>query len=752
MAFGGEVKVDGMMVDGELVNGGDGEEFGLGKEEETEDDDENYIGLKPKIPFKERADPFVVPDDKKFAKIENYFASLLRSPSLTIEDILEGTFDSHEISLITPHSGPLDIVNWQRRNARRYYENLDTRFGGHPDTLAFKMACLYFGFPVEPLRMGTLPFDLPLDSDPLDTKRDAPYADPLAFLKKYEYEDEGDILGLRGGGADSWIPATPKPKKKKKPGVRAEKAVQEITPEGHEMDIDWDDDSFAVNVTTPTPRSAKRSTGNPTSSVGDGPTNIFGRLPTPSSDNGRQTPGSQRPKSQDALDSLFKDSKNTRDEANRMRELRDRSFSSVHSIFTNPLKPVMPLHGPPLESIIKTGPGMPGVSIAMMTPTEMLQLQREVHSLRFQLLDRTRECPYADCDRYFTFADGEGLDRHVREDHSVLRCFLCDKNEHLLPYYDAEQIKQHFVKEHVSDILETFGGTNTRGISTAQAVKQQDPATSEEEESSEMSSDSEGTQQEEKKNKKKKKKKGNKQRLQKQERLQQRLRKEHQKLERHLEETRLRQKKAQETVASQTPWQLAVDGLKNENSRHEQAPDSANQAKTPATTASKAQASGWGAALTPGRRRRAAPVAAAAAAAAAAATPKTVAAPAQELPGSEEPFDIFAVRNPKPGTWQEDALWIQRAMQKPVAQAVGGAAKRKRATNIDAASGSDVYEYSERSAVTDPVADLDPASPAKKHRTVKTPGSAPPPPTPVAFARQAQSTSVTTSSSSEGDS
>jgi len=158
-----------------------------------------------------------------------------------------------------------------------------------------------------------------------------------------------------------------------------------------------------------------------------------------------------------ALDALFMHSGNTLGDAARRRILRDRSFKTPTSIFTNPLKPVMPLYGPPLESIIKTGPGVPGVSIAMMTPTEMLRLQREVHSLRSQLLDRTRECPYLDCDQYFTYSDGDGLDRHVREEHNILRCFLCPKEANLLPYYNLDKIKDHFVREHVNDILETYG-------------------------------------------------------------------------------------------------------------------------------------------------------------------------------------------------------------------------------------------------------------------------------------------------------
>lgn len=174
---------------------------------------------------------------------------------------------------------------------------------------------------------------------------------------------------------------------------------------------------------------------------------------TPFAPKGKDTSKGLNAKEKAALDYAFRNSKNTPTEAARAKDLRDRTFTEATSIFTNPLKPVMPLSGPPLESIIKTGPSMPGVSIAMMTPTEMLRLQQEVHSLRFQLLDRTRVCPYADCDRYFTFSDGAGLDQHIREEHSVLRCFFCDKNANLLPYYDTDKIKEHFITEHLGDIL-----------------------------------------------------------------------------------------------------------------------------------------------------------------------------------------------------------------------------------------------------------------------------------------------------------
>ncbi|KAI0188152.1 hypothetical protein EV127DRAFT_434807 [Xylaria flabelliformis] len=865
MAFVGDIEMDDVVADDELLP-------------ITDSDSETYSSDE-----EERLAPLVRHKDEKFQKIESYFFSLLRTPGVSIDDILQGTFDDHEITLITPQSGPPDLVDWQRRNAHRYYENLETRFKGATDTLAFKLTCLYFGFPVEPLRMGTLPFLLPPDPEPLDAKKAAFNADPLAFLNKYNTEEkfvyDESILSLRGGGGAS---KDEKEKEKKKRQIRQKinKAIREVTPKGDEMDFDWISEptskkfkpstsnsaaqlriygwqgaintslnyvDFVATVDRLTSSSKDRSISveiwqvsplklvqtvsgtlyhsvtNPPGgdqiwelvqkyfgqgedqkhacfvrSADDGEATVFDRpggyqprrsergfvqientakkdvaymkipqgiipehkphqfsaeytramqvlfptgmphawvlyqhgfigatyqyldppgglweqvidsghewssIPTisftldtidsdvtpvivPGAFTSRKLPelerkdfkltnsftdsrglgkvfkavelsvknvnlkkecsgfevwcpaaefkdvtqqpahipftgnmaslkslegwqallgsgvvpdggfalvvrpvyktyrlqkftddkkvvdlqlnnydlaqfrsfvrnrlyghfnykkfshvivlratnqesfqaeltisrdtteeqwqwirrnivepeltvsvenlgnewsiqenswgpryaaGSVQAKlatesskadfekssspipdefsDHESVNSLFKDSWEG-NEAERMRLLRDRTFTSVNSIFTNPLKPVMPLHGPPLESIIKTGPSMPGVSIAMLTPTEVLRLQHEVHSLRFQLLDRTRECPYADCNRYFTFDDADGLDKHVREDHYVLRCFLCDKNKHLFPYYSTDQIKKHFVSEHVDDILTAYG-------------------------------------------------------------------------------------------------------------------------------------------------------------------------------------------------------------------------------------------------------------------------------------------------------
>ncbi|KAI0430104.1 hypothetical protein F5Y09DRAFT_356292 [Xylaria sp. FL1042] len=939
MEFPEEMEVDTVMADDELFSDSDGINLEI---TEQGNEDETITILQPKTPFKERADALISFKHEKFQKVENYFSSLLSTSGLPIDSIIEGTFDDHEITLITPHAGPPDIVRWQMRNAQRYHENLETKFKGHTDTLAFKLACLYFGLPVEPLRSGTTSFLSLPDPGPLE-KEVAPKPNPLKFLEQYSNEDEPvpreKILSLRGGGdfllneidnIVTYNPTDPFFQSKgstKRPTALDELAIDEVvrhsrrvipdaTPKirlyGWQGAVDttlrygdfvssvdklisnWDkkDRLFYLDVFEAIPTSKyvetvrgalyhgedkawdvdavwealqkyfgdvddchyvcfvrpftegrarhpdrykptktdkgvieienaenkdvaymrvpsnihmshkphqfsmeymhamqfhflphpphasvtyqggvdgeayqyldppselwedfiaaeseldlpKKITFNleqldkescqtvipgvpwlhgdkvSRSGLREGKTDarrasdtlegVYGvvqnstlkeasslrkecngleiwrrgtdfkdfrespkrvtitrstkspktleswqeflntipdneplclvvrpvyksyRLLSPDSkeevslqlneldlqnfkaivhnrlyedydpknrlqvivlgsanlgsyqaeltirhnttedewqwirrniieselivfiddqnngwkipknstwgpryiaqnyadnksipteteiepashirgayakqavsvnnvgsDSGKSTPpipesatisawhthhpvfaspgqpsgGNTIPikrkegtrtdaKRNSVLDYVFRNSKNTADEAERMRELRSRTFTSVSSIFTDPLKPVMPPYGLPLESVIKTGPSMPGVSIAMLTPTEVLRLQQEVHSLRFQLLDRTRECPYADCDRYFTFSDGEGLDRHIREDHNTLRCFLCDKNQHLLPHYNADQIKKHFVAEHLDEILRAYGG------------------------------------------------------------------------------------------------------------------------------------------------------------------------------------------------------------------------------------------------------------------------------------------------------
>ncbi|GAP84442.2 hypothetical protein SAMD00023353_0702670 [Rosellinia necatrix] len=946
MAFAGEIEVEEMMVKDELV--GDSDEISVVLSE-RENGEEGRAILQSKIPFKERLDPFVGPKDSKFLEIENYFSSLLED--LDPKDILEGTFDDLEILLITPQPGPPDLINWQRRNARRFHENLETKFKDHPDTPAFKMACLYFGLPVEPLITGSKPFVLPPDPDPLDAENSASDANPLKFLEQHAKQN-GYGKGMpnpRGGGVSGYAAINEAVQEVFPEGYEMDieaaqevfpegyemdietvqdvspegyemdiEAVQEVSPEGYEMDIEWGsadgsnaklnrkasdkqmrvyswqgamntslnyadfivqvdrlisnwkrvDRSVCIEIWRVAPlkfmervtgkihhNSHEALSGDPVWSlvqkyfgsedtteyacfvregeesdttdetrpggyqplitnrhiirienedrdevaymrvprdinmghkphqfsmeymltmqvlllpgashtsvsyrnglIGntyqylDPPSGLWnevinarrqqlGLIPTisfrlidlddqfvpimtpgvftsanlpdltrkdfainpnggsvalhkiyqtltlsmkkvnfarncigveiwcpgPSFKNVAQKPacigfsqdirhvtGQQdwqkfltvetlpdepfslvvrpvykayrlqtedgkrnislqinqyglkafkdfihnhlggkydpmntsqviilRPDSQEshqtelvirhdateeewcwilrnivepnlivsiektknewripktslwgpryASESLTADepgvpafkmgSKSTSKDLpplfpgpqkeaartgaavrarsalfNNLRSTIDRASSSsssssssspsgargprlplaraavADSIFADPLRPVMPAGGQAaLESVIRTGPGVPGVSIAMMTPTEVLRLQREVHVLRALLLDRARACPFAGCERAFAFADAGGLDRHVREEHSVLRCFLCDKDVHLLPYYDADQVKRHFLEEHVADVLEAFGSLAVKSDSS----------------------------------------------------------------------------------------------------------------------------------------------------------------------------------------------------------------------------------------------------------------------------------------------
>lgn len=190
MGFVEEHEIEEVLADDELLT--DSDEMSIDYNQQA-DGAEETTTLQPKLPFSKRANALISLRDHEFHKIENYFFSLLSTSGLSIDEILEGTFDDHEIMLITPQEGPPDVVYFQMRNAYRYRENLETKFKGHTETLAFKMACLYFGLPVEPLKTGTTPFD----SSPEPNMRETNVAskpNPLQFLEEYDNENECKLL------------------------------------------------------------------------------------------------------------------------------------------------------------------------------------------------------------------------------------------------------------------------------------------------------------------------------------------------------------------------------------------------------------------------------------------------------------------------------------------------------------------------------------------------------------------------------
>ena len=165
------------------------------------------------------------------------------------------------------------------------------------------------------------------------------------------------------------------------------------------------------------------------------------------------------------LDNAFQKSSNTQTAADRSCMLRERFYWNTPRIYADPSKPTMPIHAAPLETVIRTGRFMPGVVIGMRTPTEVARLEKEVHSLRSQLLDRTWQCPYAECHAGpFKVNDPAAIDQHMRIEHSTLKCFLCDDVNNLMPYYDQKSIREHFVTHHAAeftDLSSPFGAFDT---------------------------------------------------------------------------------------------------------------------------------------------------------------------------------------------------------------------------------------------------------------------------------------------------
>ncbi|KAI0179073.1 hypothetical protein GGR52DRAFT_288477 [Hypoxylon sp. FL1284] len=179
-------------------------------------------GFIEKKPFALRANPLIDVNHPDFLRMEQYFLNLLRNTRFTILEILENTFDSHEIQLFEPVASPPELARLQRDNTLRFQRLLRTRFQGRISTLQLKMAFLYFGLPVAPMKPGGYQVPGPVD---LDFGEDATVFrfDPLEFLDDYTERSYGDSsklvtsthfsrnpptqiftsLGLRGGSLAS---------------------------------------------------------------------------------------------------------------------------------------------------------------------------------------------------------------------------------------------------------------------------------------------------------------------------------------------------------------------------------------------------------------------------------------------------------------------------------------------------------------------------------------------------------------------
>lgn len=149
------------------------------------------FGFIEKKPFALRANPLIDKNHPDFLRMEEYFLRLLRQTRFTIEEILQNTFEPHEIRLFEPITGPLELTQLQNDNTLRFLRLLKTRFEGRTSTLQLKMAFLYFGLPVAPMRPGGSQAPELLD---LDFGQNAVMfrADPLEFLDDYTERSYGD--------------------------------------------------------------------------------------------------------------------------------------------------------------------------------------------------------------------------------------------------------------------------------------------------------------------------------------------------------------------------------------------------------------------------------------------------------------------------------------------------------------------------------------------------------------------------------
>ncbi|KAK6068277.1 hypothetical protein SCUP234_11222 [Seiridium cupressi] len=160
-----------------------------------------------KVPFNGRCNCSITSTHPDFVVMEQYFDRQLRNAHQTVNEILEDHFTPYEIELFIP-TKKAPTVNDQRRNTEQYQDLLATTFKDKLPTLAFKMAMLYFGLPVAPMKMapyqGVSESDLAAFDDV-----DRPFAlDPLAFLDEYGEDDLGSgkprdaSINLRGGSLD----------------------------------------------------------------------------------------------------------------------------------------------------------------------------------------------------------------------------------------------------------------------------------------------------------------------------------------------------------------------------------------------------------------------------------------------------------------------------------------------------------------------------------------------------------------------
>lgn len=137
-----------------------------------------------KVPFKNRVNLNITPDHPDFIVTERYFDRLFRNPHLTMREILENHFTPVELEYFIPSKDTVTAEK-QKMHTELFKETLSTTFKGKLPTLQCKMAMLYFGLRVAPMKGAPFQgFDSGVVADFDDDDRTIE-PDPLAFLDKY---------------------------------------------------------------------------------------------------------------------------------------------------------------------------------------------------------------------------------------------------------------------------------------------------------------------------------------------------------------------------------------------------------------------------------------------------------------------------------------------------------------------------------------------------------------------------------------
>ncbi|KAL7807519.1 hypothetical protein V8C44DRAFT_186532 [Trichoderma aethiopicum] len=143
-------------------------------------------------------------------------------------------------------------------------------------------------------------------------------------------------------------------------------------------------------------------------------------------------------------------------------ELRRGAWAAQPSIFNHDGQPrlanfgvQLPTYAPPVEHMLRTGPRMPMISKAILTPTEQGELQRIAWDLRGLCLKRTMRCPYEGCRFAYRIDNQQAVIRHLETSHTGRKCMWC--NDIIPGHWNAERVHRHMREKHRDMLMEALG-------------------------------------------------------------------------------------------------------------------------------------------------------------------------------------------------------------------------------------------------------------------------------------------------------